>query len=610
MAKNSNFRMNGVSEFNQFLASHRLQLESAGVPDLYWCALFAKLSKQIFDAGDLFNLLQIENEDGDIEWRVETNQNVKAEDASHIFLIDHAWTFKTDQARHQLQQVPGLARRMAKLMDIDMDDEVEFPDKDVVDKIMSSKWSYSQTYSIGSAESVEERQPVWYVMDEFGSRIQHSEEPTYRVVPFIWTGDGLGYSLLFPCTSSAINVSTAVTRDYIEGQTQDSLTRKALLCPWIHSDLTDVLTDQSEPDMKFWESARQAESLPDFAASIPPLPADRPIQVYSEYPFINQNLTHPRFQLTDNMADADVLWLSTHFKEFLEFSRETPEKRINQFPCENVITIKDMLCAVVRRIDQKHLPVTYNLVTELKEFVAYFQKLQHDGEDTHFIIKPWNLARGLDMQVSGELKHILRLPASGPKIAQKYLHDPVLFYRDDVGQVKFDIRYIVLLSSVQPLKVYAYNRFWLRFANIPFSLDDLDVYEKHFTVMNYTDTNLKQMFCHDFIKLFESQNPNYPWVNVEKDIFKMIRAVFDGASAFPPPAGIGHCVQSAAMYATDLMLNWELDERGNKVIVPKVLEFNWLPDCERACDYYPDFFNNVFSVLWLGETEGQNVTEL
>ena len=47
-----------------------------------------------------------------------------------------------------------------------------------------------------------------------------------------------------------------------------------------------------------------------------------------------------------------------------------------------------------------------------------------------------------------------------------------------------------------------------------------------------------------------------------------------------------------------------------QVIVPKVLEFNWLPDCERACDYYPEFFNNVFSVLWLDETEGQNVTQL
>merc|ERR1719342_584216 len=152
--------------------------------------------------------------------------------------------------------------------------------------------------------------------------------------------------------------------------------------------------------------------------------------------------------------------------------------------------------------------------------------------------------------------------------------------------VKFDIRYIILLSSVEPLKVYAYNRFWLRFANIPFSLDKLDVYEKHFTVMNYKDTNLKQMFCHDFIKMFE------------------------GATSHAPPAGIGHCPQGGAMYATDLMLDWDEDSQGQKIMVPKLLEFNWLPDCERACQYYPEFFNNVFSVLWLNETEGQNVTQL
>ena len=65
------------------------------------------------------------------------------------------------------------------------------------------------------------------------------------------------------------------------------------------------------------------------------------------------------------------------------------------------------------------------------------------------------------------------------------------------------------------------------------------------------------------------------------------------------------------MYATDLMLDWDQDpETGKKTMVPKLLEFNWLPDCERACVYYPEFFNNVFSVLWLGETDGQNVTEL
>lgn len=31
--------------------------------------------------------------------------------------------------------------------------------------------------------------------------------------------------------------------------------------------------------------------------------------------------------------------------------------------------------------------------------------------------------------------------------------------------VKFDIRYMLMLRSVQPLRLYAYNVFWLRFAN-------------------------------------------------------------------------------------------------------------------------------------------------
>lgn len=43
---------------------------------------------------------------------------------------------------------------------------------------------------------------------------------------------------------------------------------------------------------------------------------------------------------------------------------------------------------------------------------------------------------------------------------------------------------------------------------------------------------------------------------------------------------------------------------------PKILEVNWGPDCQRACDYYPKFFDNVFSTLYLGEPEGQNVTRL
>ena len=51
------------------------------------------------------------------------------------------------------------------------------------------------------------------------------------------------------------------------------------------------------------------------------------------------------------------------------------------------------------------------------------------------------------------------------QVACKYITDPVLFHREKIGWVKFDVRYIVLLVSAKPLTLYAYNTFWLRFAN-------------------------------------------------------------------------------------------------------------------------------------------------
>ena len=121
---------------------------------------------------------------------------------------------------------------------------------------------------------------------------------------------------------------------------------------------------------------------------------------------------------------------------YRELSESHPAKRINQFPFECVVTIKDLLCIVGRRMGKKTegetteeeeigspspewLPVTYNLKTEIPEFVSHFQRRERLGLDNHWIVKAWNLARGLDMHISPNLHHILRLPFSGPKIAQK-----------------------------------------------------------------------------------------------------------------------------------------------------------------------------------------------
>lgn len=51
------------------------------------------------------------------------------------------------------------------------------------------------------------------------------------------------------------------------------------------------------------------------------------------------------------------------------------------------------------------------------------------------------------------------------QVASRYITDPVLFQRHEVGLVKFDIRYMILLKSADPVEAYVYNVFWLRFAN-------------------------------------------------------------------------------------------------------------------------------------------------
>ena len=51
------------------------------------------------------------------------------------------------------------------------------------------------------------------------------------------------------------------------------------------------------------------------------------------------------------------------------------------------------------------------------------------------------------------------------QVVCKYIENPVLFHREGIGRVKFDVRYLVLISSAKPLVLHADKVFWLRFAN-------------------------------------------------------------------------------------------------------------------------------------------------
>jgi tubulin--tyrosine ligase-like protein 12 len=64
----------------------------------------------------------------------------------------------------------------------------------------------------------------------------------------------------------------------------------------------------------------------------------------------------------------------------------------------------------------------------------------------------------------------------------------------------------------------------------------------------------------------------------------MIRQVYEGATMKQPPRGYGNYPNSKAMYAIDLMLDWQNDDNNTneKIIEPMICEINFMPDCTRV----------------------------
>ena len=57
--------------------------------------------------------------------------------------------------------------------------------------------------------------------------------------------------------------------------------------------------------------------------------------------------------------------------------------------------------------------------------------------------------------------------------------------------------------------------------------------------------------------------------------------------------------KSRAIYGVDIMIDQETME-------PKLLEITFSPDCKRACEYYPNFYNEVFEALFM-DTLSDNI---
>lgn len=126
-----------------------------------------------------------------------------------------------------------------------------------------------------------------------------------------------------------------------------------------------------------------------------------------------------------------------------------------------VFVARKLLTSIFFFFQQAHgspewLQPTYNLESHLAQLIGDYYVHRRDGLSNLWILKPWNMARTIDTTVTDNLSAIIRLMETGPKICQKYIEHPALF-----NGKKFDIRYIVLVRSMNPLELFLSEVFWV-----------------------------------------------------------------------------------------------------------------------------------------------------
>ena len=91
------------------------------------------------------------------------------------------------------------------------------PSDELVDKVFAKMWEFNNAYTVSNSVrnlilsqvnrcpngcccilSLRQSIPVWYVMDEFGSRIQHSDNPSVAMSVFFYIHLQVAFSVIWP----------------------------------------------------------------------------------------------------------------------------------------------------------------------------------------------------------------------------------------------------------------------------------------------------------------------------------------------------------------------------------------------------------------------------
>ena len=130
-------------------------------------------------------------------------------------------------------------------------------------------------------------------------------------------------------------------------------------------------------------------------------------------------------------------------------------------PGSQSIGNKDLLWTHLSEMSRKFvqeynfMPKTYVLPKEMRKFEGMWNR---HGMGTTWIIKPPSAGRGQGIMIVNQWWEI---PKWHSVIIQRYISRPKL-----INGLKFDLRIYVLLTSINPMRIYVYKEGLVRFASV------------------------------------------------------------------------------------------------------------------------------------------------
>ena len=206
-------------------------------------------------------------------------------------------------------------------------------------------------------------------------------------------------------------------------------------------------------------------------------------------------------------------------------------------------------------------PCTETMLTTLNRTKLLLSTLQSinpqysmNGKQNIWIIKPGRKSRGRDIKILSDLEEILKyIEVPNFWVAQKYIENPLL-----INNRKFDIRQWVLITNMDPIEIWVYNRCYLRFAAEEFSFDELSNNFRHLTNNSISkDSNdfvksNSMWFCEEFQEYLCGMYGRDVW---NEEIFQRIKDICKAVLRTP-----GKLVRknSFELLGLDLMVSTDL----------------------------------------------------